>query len=341
MKAIVIDEKEKAKVIEVDKPIPKGNEVLIKVEKGLICTWEKRIFMGKGGPLPFIPGHEIAGRIAEVPDGLITNFKVGDLVTLKTLNNCGHCKYCYTGNDNLCTGVFEKKEYSGIATTGGFCEYIAMDITRVYPFYGDDLEVAAFSEPVACCLGSIEKGDATFGDTVVIVGGGMMGQLHNILSLKRGNRTILVEPEEKKRQKALELGASVVIDPINEDPIKAIKELTNNEGADVIYITTSLLKIAEIYMEALAKTGKVIYYGSFSPDENISINPNKIHYGEYSIIGTYSPNHRTFYRATKFLSYDLIDIKKLISGRYTMDECQKAFEASLNNDNYRILISFE
>ena len=145
MKAIVVTEPRKAEVKELHTPVPAAGEVLVRVEKALICTWEQRIFSGGDVALPFVPGHEISGTVAAIGEGTFANVKVGDKVVVKTFDSCGQCEQCYRGHDNECTGNAKKRFYDGIPGTGGFAQYLAIGSERVYalPDKEADLSVAA------------------------------------------------------------------------------------------------------------------------------------------------------------------------------------------------------
>ncbi|MEL7602771.1 MAG: zinc-binding dehydrogenase [Bacillota bacterium] len=340
MKAIVISEPHKAEVRELSTPKPAEGEILVCIEKCLLCTWEQRIFGGGDVALPFVPGHEISGRVAAIPEGTLTMLQVGDPVVVKTYDSCGQCEFCYRGDDNLCIGKPKRRFYDGIPGAGGLAQYIAIASNRVYalPRADADLEIAAFSEPLACCLRSMEQAEITFGEDVVIVGGGIMGQLHSLLAQKRGARVILVEPDAARREMASRMGAHVVLDPIGIDPIQAIKDLTGGRGAHVIFYTVNVLKLAADYIEALAKKGRMVYYGSFHPSGDVPFNPNKIHYSEKRLTGSYSPTAKGFWMASRVLGYELVDVKPFITERYPMSQCQTAFERAISPETYRVLI---
>ena len=340
MKAVVITAPNKAEVMELTTPKPAEGEILVRIEKCLLCTWEQRIFSGGDVALPFVPGHELSGRVAEIPEGTLTTLKVGDPVVVKTFDSCGQCEFCYRGDDNQCTGKPKKRYYDGIPGAGGLAQYLAIASNRVYalPDADADLDVAAFSEPLACCLRSMEQAEITFGEDVVIVGGGIMGQLHSLLAQKSGARVILVEPDAARRDMASKMGAHVVLNPIGIDPIQAIKDLTGGRGAHVIFFTVNVLKLAGDYIEALAKKGRMVYYGSFHPSGDVPFNPNKIHYSEKRITGSYSPTAKGFWMASRVLGYQLIDVKPFISERYALAACQTAFERASSPETYRVLI---
>ena len=341
MKAIVIDRPSHAEVRTLATPRPAAGQILVRLEKVLICTLEQRTFAGNGMPLPFIPGHEISGTVAEIPEGTFCDVKVGDKVVVKVYDSCGQCENCLRGHDNECTGTKSQRIYDGIPGIGGFAQYIAIASDRVYALPGGDkidLETAAFAEPLACCIHSLEQAGVELGEDVVIVGGGIMGQLHNALCKLSGARTILVEPDAARRETALKCGADEVIDPMNEDALEKIKDLTEGRGAHVCFYTVNSLKLAQDYIEAIGPCGRLVYYGSFHPSGPITFDPNRIHYSEKHITGSYSPTKKSFWTASRLLGLSLIDVKPFITERYAMDDCQKALERACSMETFRVLI---
>lgn len=341
MKAVVVTAPGKAEVLELSTPKAVAGQILVRLEKGLICTWEQRVFAGTGNELPFLPGHEISGVVAEIPEGTYCDVKVGDKVVVKVYDSCGQCENCFRGHDNECTGKKSQRTYDGIPGTGGFAQYLAIGSDRVYRLPGGDkidLETAAFAEPLACCIHSLEQADVELGEDVVIVGGGIMGQLHNALCKLRGARTILVEPDASRRAMALERGADEVIDPLSCDAIEKIKELTEGQGAHVCFYTVNSLRLAQDYLDSIGRCGRLVYYGSFHPDGPIEMNPNMIHYTEKHITGSYSPTKKSFWTASHLLGHGLIEVKPFITEKYAMADCQTAFERAASMETYRVLI---
>ena len=342
MKAVVVTGKEKVDVIEVEAPVPSHGQVLIRIYSCLLCTWEQRIFSGESGmSLPFIPGHEAAGVISSIPEGTVTSFNEGDHVVFKTLDDCGHCSFCYQGFNNLCSGSSEKRIYENIPSSGGLAEYIALDVSKVFPVSNSiTYSEAAFTEPLACCLHSIRRVNPDFGETVVIIGAGLMGLLHLKLALLRGCRVVVIEPREDRRETALAAGAQYVIDPVNENAESVISELTANEGAEYIFFTAAKSSIAENALKFLKKMGTIVYYGSFHPNDPITLDPNSIHYGEYVITGSYSPSTVDFYTASRLLSNRLINVKDFLSEEWNVMDAQKAMKRALDSDTFRVGINF-
>ncbi len=343
MKAIVIEEAGKAVIKELTTPTPKRQEVLLKVERALICTWEQRIFDGRDVPLPFLPGHEISCTVAAIGEDTFTDLEVGQSVVVKVYDHCGECENCRRGADNLCTGKARKRSYDGIPGTGGFAQYFAIGTERVYPLPKNvdvDLDAASFAEPLTCCLQSFRQAEVEMGEDVLVVGGGVMGQLHCQIAKLRGARTILVEVDEKRCETARKNGVDVIINPAKEDAVATILEKTEQRGVHVCFFTVNSLALAEQYLGVLAKRGRIVYYGSFHPKGTIAMDPNNIHYTEKRITGAFSPTVRDFWTASRLLGYGIVDVKPFISERYGMKECQTAIERAKSAETYRVLIDF-
>ena len=343
MNAVYIPEKGKAEVKSFKTPVPQEGEVLVRLKHCLICTWERRIFSGTDVALPFVPGHEISGEIAAIPEGTITNLVVGQKVVVKTFDSCGECEYCRRGLDNLCKGKSKKRFYDGIPGSGGLAQFIAIASNRVFPLDNQDvdLKLAAFAEPVACCLHSIGQAKIELSEDVLIIGGGIMGQLHAALAKLKGARVILVEPDTKRRELAQKIGADIVIDPSAESVSEKVTALTNGRGPHVIIFTVNSLQLASDYIKLLAPAGRLVYYGSFHPKGEILFDPNNIHYSEKNLTGSFSPTVEAFWTASRLISFGILDVKPFLSAEFDMKDCQKAFEQSLDPINYRVMINLD
>lgn len=340
MKALVVTAPETIEICELTTPIAESGEILVRLTHCLICTWEQRVFSGNDVALPFVPGHEVSGEIAYIPEGTYTDLKVGQYCVVKTVDSCGRCEFCRLGRDNLCKSPSKKRFYDGIPGSGGMAQYIAIGADRVFalPKQEVDLSLASFAEPLACCLHSIEQAKVSYGEDVVIVGGGIMGQLHAALVRLAGARAILVEPDAKRRQLALDTGTHVVLDPINENVFEAISDLTGGRGAHAVIFTVNNLELAEQYIGALAAAGRLVYYGSFRPKGDIPVDPNHIHYSEKVLTGAYSPTVRAFWQAAQMLGNGLLDVTPYLSESYDMNEAEKAFVRAGSMDTMRVQI---
>ena len=158
-------------------PIPEvtKDQVLIRVRACGICGTDMHIFDGDEGaaqtPAGTVLGHEFAGEVVAVGED-VSGVAVGDRVCVDPNQLCGKCDFCRGGVGHFC------EDMTGIGTTvhGGFAQYCAVPQSQVYPFPKElSFEQAAMTEPVACCLHGIEMCNIACGNTVLIIGGGMIG----------------------------------------------------------------------------------------------------------------------------------------------------------------------
>ena len=342
MKIVAITGDHEASVIEAAKPEPGKGQIRMRVEGCALCTFEQRMFTRVVPvPLPFVGGHEFTGTIVELGEGVKEDkFPLGQRVAARMLHSCGHCYGCRHDEPNICTDSSHvDMSQMDIMGMGGLAEYINADISQVY-FMPNDMPVekACFAEPLACVLNSIEKGRIEIGDDVVVIGGGIMGQLHVMCSKLQGARVIMSEPDEARRQLAAELGADVCINPLECDAVEKVKELTDGNGAAVVFNTTAVSAVAQQAIHMVAKLGRVVMYSSQHPDKPIEVSPNWLHNSEAVITGAVSPSVRSFRRSCDALSKGIIDPGKLVSGVFDIDDCQKAFETAIRPDTFRCII---
>lgn len=343
MKVVAIVGDHQAEPREVTKDTPSAGQVLVQIKACALCTFEQRMFTRVTPiPLPFVGGHEVAGVIAGVGVGVDDKlYAQGKKVALRLLTACGECYYCRHDQQNLCVSinapVSNGREIPG---TDGLSEFIAVDASKVY-FLPDDasFETAVFAEPLACVVNSIEKGQVEMGDDVVILGGGIMGMLHVLCAKRKGARVIMSEPDAKRRDLALEMGADLVVDPSSEDPVAFVKALSGR-GADVVFNTTPVATVAEQAVQMTSYMGRCVMYSSMHPDKPIEVSPNWLHKSEAIITGAVSPTVRSFDRAVAMLGKGIIDPSKLVSGVFTADEAQQAFDEAIRPETFRIIVTF-
>lgn len=337
-KVSILEDVEKISIREVDKKEPGFKQVLIKVDFCAICTLEQRVYTGVMNRYPFAGGHEVAGVVEAAGKG-VKHVGPGDKVAVRLLNSCGECYYCRNGNENQCIVSFIAQTQENIGGPGGLSEYMTIDAKNVYKM-ADDIELshAALSEPLACCIHSIEKASVGLSDDVVVIGVGIMGALHIQLAKMRGARVIACEVDNERLKIARQMGADIVINSEEEDAVARIKELTDGRGADVVFCTVAISKIAGNSIAMAGKNGRVVFYSSFHPDLPVEISPNKIHSTEQIITGSVNPQTRDFQIATRLLSLKLIDVSGLISDIVPLKNIKEAFEKSVDPSTYRIIV---
>ena len=206
-------QKNDLRIESIQKPTPKLGEVVIKVMACGICGTDVHIFHGDEGAAPTpagtVLGHEFAGVVEAIGDG-VKGVAVGDRVCVDPNKLCNECYYCKSGIGHFCEDMI------GIGTTvnGGFSEYCVVPESQVYKIADTTtFEMAAMTEPVACCVHGIDMCNISCGDTVAVIGGGMIGLIMlQLAKISGAGKLILIEPVEEKREMAKKLGADICIE---------------------------------------------------------------------------------------------------------------------------------
>lgn len=344
MKVGAITGVKQAKVMEIAKPKIKNDEVLVRIKACALCTFEQRIFDGtKDYGYPYLGGHEVAGIIEEIGSDINENvWHPGQKVAVRTLDFCCECDFCKLGETTMCTEVGKSgrrvPEMEGI---GGLAEFLVAKPKGLFTLHDDQsLIEASLVEPLACVIHSIEKANIQFGDTVVIIGAGIMGLLHLQLARLKGAEVFVLEVDESRRKKALSLGASAVSNPLETDSIEYVKSVTDGKGAEVVICTPAISKVAEDAVKMLSKVGKLVIYGSFHPDTPLSISPNLIHYSQLTVTGVVNPGAADFVRATRMLNKGVVCLDDYIDAKFSIDDIQKAYDTSISPNTYRVVVTF-
>jgi len=337
MKAAVLYGKKNIKVEEVNLPPSQGN-IMIKVAACGICISDVKAYQEGQSHYckpPIILGHEYVGNIVTT---LKENnyFKKGDRVSVIHAVNCGYCSYCQRGLFELC----ENKQR---ASNGGFAEYVSIKekfakIALLKIPNKLSTNKATFLEPIACCIEALERCNIRLGDTIVIIGAGVMGLLLLQLSLLKGaSKVIVSEINDFRRDVAKGFGA-IAINPEKIDLKKLIIKETNSEGADVAITTVFKENIIQESFSFTRKQGTVFIFGSATSNPEILINSNRIHYDQIKIIGTsaYKPFH--FNIALKLLKEDRISVTPLITSIEPLEKIKKALDNYIKPENLKIII---
>lgn len=327
MKAAVLEAVEKLVVKDIPKSEPKDDEVLIKVKVCGICGTDLKLYNGQyTAKTPVVLGHEYSGEVVEVGKEVM-NFKVGDRVVSDPNESCGKCYWCRNSQPCFCNNLAAY----GVLRDGGFAEYCTAGEKGVYKIPDAlDFESAAFTEPVSCVVRGADRIGYKHGDSVVIIGGGPMGQVHLQFALHSGaKKVILVEPQESRIEMATKFRADRVINPDKEDVKKAVLDLTEGLGADVVIEVVGHASTIEQAVDLAKKGGKILIFGFAPEGEKASIIPFDILSRELTIIGSWV-NPYTYSRALDILASKQVDVKPLISSRVELDKIMDGFNMMID-----------
>lgn len=340
--ARIINPKDPLEIKELDTPKPTGSQVLVKVKSCGVChsdihLWEGG-YEGPGGQFlkatdrgvsyPVTPGHEVAGVVEEMGEDISSAVKdkltKGSRVLVYPWIGEGLCPACQGGNENLC----DKPRSLGVYKDGGYSEYILVPSYR-YLINLDEgnknnINMDSFSTLSCSALtsyGAIKNAELKPYDKIAIVGAGGLGLMAMQLAKAiNGPTVIAMDLDDNKLKTAKENGADFSINSRNEDPVKAIMDLTDNLGVDAVIDFVNSSKTAEINMHILRKRARVVMVGLFGGE--VKLNLVALPTKAYRLIGSYTGNITQLSELVSLAKRGII--KPLISDRFNLDQATDA-----------------
>ena len=332
MKVAVMNGIGKMGFVEREIPQPKENEVLVKLEYVGICGSDLHYYeTGAIGNYvvepPFVLGHEPGGVVVEVGEN-VTHLKVGDRVALEPGKTCGHCEFCKEGRYNLCPDVVF---FATPPVDGVFQEYVAheADLCFKLPENVSTLE-GALIEPLAVGFHAAIQGDAHLGQKAVVMGAGCIG-LVSMMALKaRGvSEVYVVDIMEKRLEKALELGATGVINGMKENVAARVDELTAGRGMDLV-VETAGTEVTTRQAIEIAKKGSNIVLVGYSKSGEMTLPMSLVLDKELTFKTVFRYRH-IYPMAIEAVASGKVNLKGIVTDIFTLDEAQKAMDYSVNN----------
>lgn len=266
MNALLLKEYMKLEVVEMPIPVIGPDDVLVRVNACGICGSDVHGMDGRTGRRipPIVMGHEAAGQIAKTGTN-VHDLQEGDRVTFDSTVYCGGCFYCSRGELNLC----DNREVLGVSPGnyrrhGAFAEYVSVPRRIVYRLPDSFLfEHAALIEAVSVAVHAVRITPVQLGDTAVVAGAGMIGLL-TIQALRAAGclRVIAFDLDDARLKRAIELGATDVLNSKAGDPVKSIHELTNGRGGDVAIECVGTSDPIRLLIQSVRKGGAVTLVGN-------------------------------------------------------------------------------
>lgn len=322
MKALVFPHTEAMELQMLPIPKPAKNQVLLRIHACGICGTDPHILHGHyDAAFPLVPGHEASGEVVEVGEACSV-LKVGDRVTVDPNVGCGYCDFCHRGLVHLC----KNQKPFGVFRNGGFAEYAVIEETHAYKIPDNvSYEEAALVEPAACALRGLQMSQVSPGSTALIHGVGPMGQLNLQWMRAAGATTLIVsDPQASRREIALKLGADYAFDPTACDLYAEVRKLLP-DGPDVIMDCSGIPALLEPAIYQVRRGGRVVFFGCCPLEAKISVSPMYINDNEITICGSYN-NPFTHEPAIRAIASGRINVKALISHKFSLDEYKTAFD---------------
>lgn len=329
-------EKQRIEINRIPVPEPKPGEVLVKIEYVGMCGSDMHFYetgrYSKGPiPGPLILGHECAGTVEEVGEG-VTHLKPGDRVALEPGKACGECEQCRSGRYNLCPNV----EFISVPPyNGALRDYITHSAALCFklPERVSTLE-GALIEPFAVGLHAARTAGMELGKTAVLLGAGCIGLMTLLACRAMGaTRIIAADLADFRLQKAMELGADFVIRPDETDCEQRVKELTGGIGADIVFETAGSPATLKMASRLARSGGTVMMVGNIF--EPVLFDFWDVAHREITIKSIY--RYRYLYPlAIQMLEKKLVDLPQLVTNIYPFEQAQEAF-ASVSADKEHTL----
>ncbi|WP_170755803.1 zinc-dependent alcohol dehydrogenase [Ruegeria lacuscaerulensis] len=325
MRAAVLTEPGRFEVTDVARPNPGRGEVLVRIIRVGICGTDMHIFNGHyaADSMPLIPGHEFTGTIAELGEG-VAGLTVGAPVVVDMNIGCGTCYWCRRNEILNCPEM----QQMGITMDGAFAEYICVPARLVIPAPQDTAaEVLALTEPLACVVRCARKANITFGQSVVVLGAGPIGNLHVQLLRTIGAAPIIVADLSKARvNMALEVGADVgVTDPDQLEQV--VRDHTDGRGADVVIESVGLPALYKQATKLARKGGHIAAFGLTGAGETLPVDILQTILQENSIKGSVAGMGQDMHDALTLLTHGRIKTERFIQAIYPLDRIQEAFDS--------------
>lgn len=330
MKVAIMDDIREISYIEREVPVPEADEVLVKLEYVGICGSDLHFYEhGRIGDYivepPFVLGHEAGGVVVALGDN-VTHLSVGDKVALEPGKTCGQCEFCVKGSYNLCPDVIF---FATPPVDGVFQEYVAHEAKLCFklPQNVTTLE-GAMIEPLAVGLYAAEYGGAHIGQKAVVTGAGCIG-LGSMLALKAMgvSEIYVVDIIDKRLEKALELGATGVINGAKIDAVKKIKELTGG-GSDIV-IETAGSEITAAQSIKMAKKGSTIVLVGYSETGMMNLPIGLAIDKELTFKTTFRYRHN-YPTAIQAVATGKINVKDMVTNIFDFDDLQNAMDRSVS-----------
>jgi 2-desacetyl-2-hydroxyethyl bacteriochlorophyllide A dehydrogenase len=324
MRAFILMEPEKLELIETTAKDPEEGEIQIKTMACGICGTDFHAYYGKhlAVEYPVIPGHELSGIVSKTGKK-IKSFKPGDRVVVDPNITCGHCEYCKEGKENFC----ENMRSVGINYPGGYGEYVTVPEKVVYKIPDNmSFGAAAMTEPVACIVHAFETTPVHLGGSAIILGTGFIGLTFLQILKGMGYYPIYVMGRNPVRNKiAGKYGADMIYTNID-DLMKS--SITGKAG--VVIEATGDNNILSKTVDMVAPSGKIFAFSVYPPEENVSINSNKIYSKEISIFGDFI-NPYTMRKAINMISSGLIDYAGMEDHIINLEDVSDLFTSGKKN----------
>jgi L-iditol 2-dehydrogenase len=312
------------RIEEMEKPSAGQGEMVVRVMASGICgsdvmEWYRR------HKVPLVLGHEIAGEVVEVGEGV--TFKVGQRVSASHHVPCNTCHYCLRGHDTVCDTLRTTNFHPG-----GFAEYVLLpeiNVDRgVYVLPNEvSYDEGTFIEPLACVLRGQRAAGLKEGDSVLVIGSGISGVLHIALARTFGAKVVVAtDINDWRLNNAKEFGADEAFKADSDVP-GGFKNLNGDRGADVVILTSGAEAAIEQAFETVDRGGSVLFFAPTRDDSPVPLPVNRLFWrNEITLTSSYAANPLEHLEAMELIRSGRVKVKDMITHRLPLAESEAGFK---------------
>jgi 2-desacetyl-2-hydroxyethyl bacteriochlorophyllide A dehydrogenase len=325
MRAAVLTGIRQVRLEERPEPQARPGWVVVRVESASICGTDSHQYDGRvDTPFPRVPGHDFAGRVEAVGDG-VDGSLVGTPVAVKPSLPCGECADCNAGRLADCGS----KRLIGLWSDGCMAEKVAVPQVNLVP-RPDGVEdwQACLLEPLAVGLNTVDRLQIMLGETVLILGQGPIGlALTRLCSLSGAGRLIVTDAREAPFAVSRAYGATECLNVTETDVVPAVAGLTGGSGADIVIETSGFPASSAIVLDVVRKEGKVAHIGWANDLPPLPVIP--IMAKTLTVFGVGGNGGRGQYeRSIELVRSGRIDLGPMVTHRFALDDIAAAFETA-------------
>ncbi len=325
-------------ISDVDEPTLTAGEALVEMTVTGVCGSDTHAAAGEHPfvALPYRPGHEVVGVVRAVA-GDVATVAVGDRVTVEPTLPCWHCKMCRTGRSNIC----ENLRFFGCGyEQGGMSERFTVPAHRLHVLPDDvsDLQ-GILIEPLSTPVHAVRQAGGVTGKAVVILGSGTIGLLMlRAVQHDGARRIVMTDPRADKRERALRLGADVVVDSLRPDAVQVIRaEL--GESADVVFDCVSIQSTMDQSLALAYKGGVVVVVGV--PVRPVSVSLPHLQDLQVRVQGSATYMPEDYATAIEMIASGLVTPEDFITAVYPLERVADAFAASASGAQVKVVVTSE
>jgi len=329
------------RVEDVEKPVPRKGELVIRVLASNMCGTDLKTFV-RGHPLmrpPITMGHEYCGVVTALGDD-VRKFKRGDRVVASNSAPCGECQFCKRGAMTLCEKI--PQTLIGFSRPGSYAQYLRIPSEIVSrntyraPVTISSEEIAC-AEPLAAAIHALDKVKFRRGMNVVVIGTGALGLMLMQLLKARYARVAMTNRSEGRLRVAERLGADEVIQAEGSDLVGKVRKHWSI-GPDLVIEAVGKKDTWEDAFRIVRDGGQVLFFGGCAAGTIVSFDAEKMHYGEVSTFGSFHHEPSAFKRAIRAIATREVKVAPLLTHRLQIREIREGFELMERREALKVTV---